>query len=81
MKQCTLTIADAMIEAEHKAWQALAGYKFYMFGYHAAQWVLLNKLTSGRSEEQMANPFRALVSVARDELRSRNPKSREAVST
>jgi hypothetical protein len=57
-----MNIADAMIEAERKAWKSLAGYKFLMFGYHAAQWVLLNKLDCGF---RMKNPFRGLVKVAR----------------
>jgi hypothetical protein len=51
----------AMATAEAKAWDALSRYKFYMFGYHAAQWVLLNQV-SGLSRP---NPFRELVSMAR----------------
>jgi hypothetical protein len=52
---------QALAEAERKAWDSLARYKFQMFGYHAAQWVLLNRvLGSGRR-----NPFKALVALAR----------------
>lgn len=60
-----MTVADAILEAEAKAWQSLAGYKFWMFGYHAAQWVLLNKIDGG---ERMPNPFRLLVHAAREHL-------------
>lgn len=52
---------------ELKAWQALARYKFWMFGYHAAQWVLLTQhLGDGRP-----NPFKILVKAARAELKAR----------
>ena len=51
-------------EAERKAFQALARYKFQMFGYHAAIWVHLNRI-SGAGRE---NPFRALVHAARHQL-------------
>jgi len=60
----TPTIQDAMIEAESKAWKALAGYKFWMFGYHASQWVLLNRLRHRKS----SNPFTQLVTLAREHL-------------
>jgi hypothetical protein len=60
----SLTIEDAMIEAESKAWRALAGYKFWMFGYHAAQWVLLNRIHRKRSP----NPFTRLVKLARNQI-------------
>jgi len=48
-------------EAEEKAWKALAGYKFAMFGYWAAIWVHLNRL--GRFGRP--NPFRDAVALAR----------------
>jgi len=47
--------------AERKAWDALARYKFWMFGYHAAQWVLLTRV-SGLARP---NPFKPLVKMAR----------------
>jgi hypothetical protein len=50
-----------MAEAERKAWDSLAGYKFLMFGYHAAQWVTLNKLLA----HPRANPFGEAVKLAR----------------
>jgi hypothetical protein len=49
-------------EAETKAWDALSRYKFQMFGYWAAIWVHLNRI----SGEKRANPFRLLVANARE---------------
>jgi hypothetical protein len=40
----TQNVLKAMANAEEKAWKSLAGYKFLMFGYHAARWVNYNKL-------------------------------------
>lgn len=54
-------ILAAMETAEQKAWDALARYKFYMFGYHAAQWVNLNRIGEFKRE----NPFGDLVKMAR----------------
>lgn len=54
-------IQVAMREHETKAWKALAGYKFVMFGYHAGVWVNLNKLLP----KPEPNPFRRLVVWAR----------------
>lgn len=64
-----MNVADAMIEAEEKAWRSLAGYKFWMFGYHAAQWVLLNRIDTPFGE-RMANPFRTLVQLARAHVKA-----------
>ena len=55
-------IISAMQEAEQSAWEALSGYKFWMFGYHAARWVNYNKLLS----HGQPNPFRDVVKLARD---------------
>ena len=50
-------------EAEEKAWDSLARYKFQMFGYWSAIWVHLNRVGAfGRP-----NPWRELVHVARRE--------------
>lgn len=54
------TLAAGMTEAEAKAWESLAKYKFWMFGYHAAQWVLLNRV----SGQRRPNPWRDLVRFA-----------------
>lgn len=56
-------VLDAMNEAEAKAIKALAGYKFIMFGYHAAVWVSLNRLAGVKRP----NPFKKLVELARKE--------------
>ena len=50
-----------MDEAEHKACDSLARYKFQMFGYWAAIWVHLNRI----GEFKRPNPWRDLVSEAR----------------
>jgi hypothetical protein len=47
--------------AEKEAWNALARYKFFMFGYWAAVWVGLRAI-HGASR---ANPWRDLVMIAR----------------
>jgi hypothetical protein len=56
-------IRTARAEAEIKAWSALAGYKFEMFGYWASSWVKYNQLMIGG--ERLPNPFRAAVHLAR----------------
>lgn len=49
-------------EAETKAWDSLARYKFLMFGYWAAIWVHLNR--AGKFSRP--NPFLQLVRAARE---------------
>lgn len=51
-----------ILEAEAKAIDALARYKFQMFGYWAGIWVHLNKI-EGRKRP---SPFRSLVVAARE---------------
>lgn len=48
-------------EAEAKAWESLARYKFAMFGYWAGVWVHLNRV--GRFRHP--NPWKGLVHTAR----------------
>ena len=48
-------------EAEAKAWDSLARYKFQMFGYWAAIWVHLNRLGGFNKP----NPWSGLVKEAR----------------
>jgi hypothetical protein len=48
-------------DAEAKAWQSLARYKFKMFGYHAAWWVKLNRI----GDFKRPNPWKGLVTAAR----------------
>ncbi len=45
------------------AWASLGGYKFWMFGYHAAGFVQLNQLVD--KADRLGNPFRVLVHAAR----------------
>ena len=59
-------IVDARDLALEKAWVALAGYKFWMFGYHASAWVKYNQLLP--KEVRDPNPFKAQVQSARQEL-------------
>lgn len=47
-------------EAERKAWDSLARYKFMMFGYWASIWVHLNQLCP----DSQPNPFAHLVKIA-----------------
>lgn len=54
-------LRTAIIEAEEKAWNALARYKFMMFGYWAAIWVHLNNL----SGERRPNPWKKVVAIAK----------------
>ena len=54
-------IQDQMEDAYVKAIEALSGYKFWMFGYHAARWVQLNRLIKTKA----ANPFSSFVVAAR----------------
>jgi len=49
-------------EAVDQAIKSLAGYKFWMFGYHAADWVKLNKL----DPDPEPSPFYRLVSLAKE---------------
>jgi hypothetical protein len=47
--------------AEKKAWDALSRYKFQMFGYWAAIWVHLNRI----SKAKRPNPWIELVKHSR----------------
>jgi len=49
-------------EAERKAWDSLAKYKFMMFGYWAAIWVHQNRISGARRP----NPWISLVRRARE---------------
>ena len=58
MKEAVLQALD---EAERKAIDNLARYKFQNFGYWAGWWVKLNRLSGANRQ----NPFRAVVHAAR----------------
>jgi len=64
-------LKDATYEAEAEAWKALAKYKFWMFGYYAARWVTLNRLSGDRRP----NPFKKLVGMAKTIMRDITPSS------
>lgn len=57
-----LKLISAMYDAETKAWEALRGYKFWMFGYHAARWVNYNQPLP--AQRKFRSPFRSLVEIA-----------------
>jgi hypothetical protein len=61
-------LAKELDEAERKAIDSLARYKFQMFGYWAAIWVHLNRIEG----KNRPSPFKGLVKAAR-ELQSANP--------
>lgn len=48
-------------KAERKAWNSISRYKFQMFGYWAALWVTLNRISGLRRP----NPWLGLVKYAR----------------
>lgn len=65
MKQNKSNIEAELCEAEAKAHNALARYKFVMFGYWAAMWVHLNRIGGFKKP----NPFRDYVQMARTKIR------------
>lgn len=50
--------------AEKKAWKALSGYKFMMFGYWAAVWVHLNRV----GHFGLGNPWTYLVKESKKRM-------------
>lgn len=67
-------IEQDMREAELKAWQNLARYKFWGFGYWAAIWVHLNRV----GHFKRPNPFAVLVKMAREIVAARAPAQQPA---
>ena len=57
-------ILEQMADAERKAWEALSGYKFWMFGYHAGRWINYNNLL----DDKNGNPFKDAVALARRKI-------------
>jgi hypothetical protein len=55
------TLANEIEEAERKALDSLARYKFAMFGYWAGIWVHLNRIEGNNRP----SPFKGLVKTAR----------------
>ncbi len=62
MKDYEIEISYQMDEHYLAAWDSLARYKFYMFGYHASIWVNLNKLIP---DHPRPNPFKPFVKLAK----------------
>jgi hypothetical protein len=61
--------AKALVELDHaerEAWNALSRYKFQMFGYWAAIWVHLNRI----SHAKRRNPWSQLVKSAKQAQQS-----------
>lgn len=56
-------LASELDAAERRAWDSLARYKFWMFGYWAAIWVHLNRI----GHFKRPNPWRGLVMAAREQ--------------
>ena len=54
-------LETALAEAERKAWDNLARYKFSNFGYWSSLWVKLNRIGGFGCP----NPFRSAVHLAR----------------
>lgn len=66
------TILNQMTDAEEKAWKALAGYKYWMAGYHMARWVNYRRLLVDGGHAQargFKNPFGQLVVEAKAQLK------------
>ena len=59
------TPEDERARAEDKAWDSLARYKFFMFGYWCATWVQMNRLCAHKTD----NPWQELVALARQHSR------------
>lgn len=63
-------------DAEHRAWDSLARYKFMMFGYWAGVWIHLNRLV----DPPKPNPFLAAVKLARTKRAAATADTEEATS-
>jgi hypothetical protein len=69
----TDTMRTELDDAERKAWDSLARYKFVMFAYHAAWWVKINRM----GDFKRANPFLPLVKFARQYITPTDEKGRQ----
>lgn len=61
--ECLDRVMKARAEAEVKAWDSLARYKFEMFGYWASSWVKFNQALPKLL--RAGNPFKRAVDLAR----------------
>jgi hypothetical protein len=64
---------ELMEGLERAAWSALARYKFWMFGYYAAQWVLINRAFGLHKP----NVFASLVRYVKTTIRNKEEKANE----
>lgn len=62
--ECLANVIQARDEAEVKAWDSLARYKFEMFGYWASSWVKFNQALPKLL--RAGNPFKRAVVLARE---------------
>ena len=63
MNDIRLNLSNDLKEAEQKAWESLAKYKFMMFGYWAGVWVHLNRV----GKFNRPNPWKHLVKLAKEQ--------------
>ena len=71
------TVQGLMEKSEQAAKDALCRYKFERFGYHASQWVMLNKLLP----KPKPSPFRDLVAFMRRETQFEKPLRKAKTSS
>lgn len=69
MSELLNRVVEERYDAEVKAWKALAGYKFFMFGYWAAAWVKYNQLLPKHMKD--GNPWKDLVAVGQQDVDAR----------
>lgn len=62
-----MSLEALLAEAEEKAWDSLARYKFQMFGYWASIWVHINRAGGFHRP----SPFGGVVRLAKMERRER----------
>ena len=62
--ECLENVIQARDEAEVKAWDSLARYKFEMFGYWASSWVKFNQVLPRGL--RVGSPFKRAVDLARE---------------
>ena len=66
-------LSKEMDHAEEQAWNSLARYKFWMFGYWCGVWVHLNRI----SGLKRPNPWKKLVDQARQRHENRKNGAKE----
>lgn len=64
-------VLELRADAERRAIDNLARYKFDRFGYYCSRWVTLNSVLTKKHKQP--NPFRSLVKFARDMKQNSEP--------